>query len=109
MFRNNTPTSPFHPNATTFNPSRWLDAPPSKLKEMDRSYDLAFGAGRSTCLGRDIAEMELRKVFVEILRRFDLGLVDPVRTMGVCTCHQLWVQRGMWVRARAVERREVLG
>lgn len=45
--------------------------------------DLNFGWGKYQCLGKSIAYTELNKVFVELLRRFDFGLVDPTHPIKI--------------------------
>lgn len=54
------------PDAHLFRPERWLEAAPDARLRYDRTWELSFGHGRSTCLGRNIALMELGKVFVEV-------------------------------------------
>jgi cytochrome P450 len=49
-----------------FRPERWLEASPEKFKEMDSTLDLVFGYGRYQCLGKNLAFMELNKIFVEV-------------------------------------------
>lgn len=56
-------------DAHEFRPERWIEASPEKLKEMEDTVDLVFGYGRWQCLGRNVALMELNKVFVEVRRR----------------------------------------
>lgn len=46
---------------------------------MERTAELTFGYGRFKCLGQPVALMELNKVFVEILRRFNMTIVDPTK------------------------------
>ncbi|KAK2589590.1 hypothetical protein QQS21_012733 [Conoideocrella luteorostrata] len=53
-------------DADEFKPERWMDASPTKRKEMDETLDLVFGYGRWQCLGRNVAQMELNKIFVEV-------------------------------------------
>lgn len=49
-----------------FRPERWLDSPADKLHEMEATLELIFGYGRWQCLGRNVALIELNKVFVEV-------------------------------------------
>jgi cytochrome P450 len=49
-----------------FRPERWLEASAEKYKEMDSTLDLVFGYGRYQCLGKNLAFMELNKIFVEV-------------------------------------------
>ena len=53
-------------DAETFRPERWLEASPEALKEMEATSELAFGYGRYQCLGKNLAMMELNKIFVEV-------------------------------------------
>ena len=49
-----------------FRPERWLEGPQDKLRLMEGTLELVFGYGRWQCLGKNIALMELNKVFVEV-------------------------------------------
>lgn len=49
-----------------YRPERWLESSPEKLREMESTLELIFGYGRWQCLGRNVALMELNKVFVEV-------------------------------------------
>ncbi len=53
-------------DADLFRPERWLDSPGEKLKELELTLDLIFAAARYQCLGKNVALMELNKVFVEV-------------------------------------------
>lgn len=64
IFRN---TKTFGEDADTFRPERWLEArSPEKTKEMEDTLGLVFSYGRHACLGKNVALMELNKVFVEV-------------------------------------------
>jgi cytochrome P450 len=49
-----------------FRPERWLNIPAEKFREMDLTLELIFGYGRWQCLGKNIAFIELNKIFVEV-------------------------------------------
>lgn len=53
-------------DSDVFRPERWLEASEEKVKEMEGVVDLVFGFGKYQCLGRNIAFLELNKVFVEV-------------------------------------------
>lgn len=56
----------FGPDPDIFRPERWLDTDTDRIKEAERIWELTFGTGRFTCLGKSLALMELNKVFVEV-------------------------------------------
>lgn len=57
-----------------FKPERWLDAE-DQVAKMDAAM-YVFGMGARVCLGKEIALMEMHKLVPEIIRRFDLELLD---------------------------------
>ncbi|KAK0609885.1 pisatin demethylase [Bombardia bombarda] len=84
-------------DAAEFRPERWLEAGGEKLREMEATVELVFSHGKWQCLGRNVAMMELNKVFVELLRRFDFVLVDPTKpwksaNVGIFTQSEFWVK-----------------
>ncbi len=66
-------------DADTFRPERWLENTAETVQKYERVWELSFGAGRSTCLGRGIALMELNKAIVEVCFAFEV-------TLGVLKC-----------------------
>ncbi|GKT61749.1 pisatin demethylase [Colletotrichum tofieldiae] len=56
------------PDSQLFRPERWLEADVERLRLMEGTLELVFGYGRWQCLGRNVALMELNKVFVEVSR-----------------------------------------
>ncbi|KIH92465.1 Cytochrome P450 family protein [Sporothrix brasiliensis 5110] len=68
----------FGDDCELFRPERWLGVAADHYRVMDQTVMLDFGGGsRYECLGKNIAMIELNKVYVELLRRFDIVLVDP--------------------------------
>ncbi|KAK0708690.1 hypothetical protein B0H67DRAFT_673036, partial [Lasiosphaeris hirsuta] len=52
---------------------------------------------RWQCLGKNIALIELNKVFVKLLRKFDLCIVDPTppwksKNRGIFTQAEMWLR-----------------
>ncbi|RDW73551.1 hypothetical protein BP6252_07458 [Coleophoma cylindrospora] len=85
-------------DADFFRPERWIDESPKTLKEMENTLELVFSYGKYQCLGKNIAMMELNKVFVELLRHFDLNIVNPFQPLK-SECHGVFMQSEMWLTA----------
>lgn len=56
------------PSPQTFDPSRWIDTPPEHLKEMHR-YFVPFSKGSRSCLGIEVAKMELVLTFGNLFQK----------------------------------------
>lgn len=67
----------FGADANDFKPERWLKShtDPETLAAMER-YFLPFGAGSRSCIGRNVALMEIAKTITELVRRFDFELLE---------------------------------
>lgn len=59
-----------------WNPDRWLSEQEKQDKEMDHNI-LSFGAGKRSCLGKNIAMLELHKLIPAALLAFKLELDEP--------------------------------
>lgn len=68
----------FGEDADEFVPERWLGADEEHIRAMDNAI-FTFGAGSRICLGKNIALLEITKLVPELLRRFEVNLVDPQR------------------------------
>ena len=51
-------------DADLFRPERWFEG--EKIKDLELAWEVIFNSGRYQCLGKNIALMELNKVFVEV-------------------------------------------
>ncbi|KAK3386325.1 putative Pisatin demethylase [Sordaria brevicollis] len=102
----------FGEDADEFRPERWIEAKNAadeeekkgdsearaKLKEMEFSVDLIFGHGKWGCLGKNIALMELNKVFLELLRRYDFVVLNPMKPWD--SKHSgVFSQKDFWLKA----------
>ncbi|KAH8688780.1 BcABA1, cytochrome P450 monooxygenase [Talaromyces proteolyticus] len=67
----------FGEDSHVFRPERFLEAEPKRCAEMERNTELVFGSGQFMCLGKTIAFMELSKAVFELMRAFDLQVVNP--------------------------------
>ncbi|KAM0321505.1 hypothetical protein ACHAQA_010073 [Verticillium albo-atrum] len=85
-------------DAAEFRPERWLEVPLERQREMEATLGLTFGYGKWHCLGKEVALIELNKVFVELLRRFDLSLIDPTKPWN-SVCASIFMQSDYWMKA----------
>jgi cytochrome P450 len=67
----------FGADAEVFEPMRWLEAEPERLKEMEAIQGLTFSLGtRWECLGKRLANMEMSKVLFEVSAAFSISTPD---------------------------------
>ncbi|KAF2969724.1 hypothetical protein GQX73_g3801 [Xylaria multiplex] len=85
------------PDANLFRPERWLEADPDCARRMNMVVDLDFGFGKYQCLGKPVAMMELNKIFVELLRRYDFTIVNPQNPIKARSAI-FWVVDDFWLR-----------
>lgn len=62
----------FGNDANEFRPERWLEADGDQRILMERSV-LGFGGGKRICIGRHIAELEMKKVIPRLLLEFNVS------------------------------------
>jgi cytochrome P450 len=63
----------FGADAEVFEPMRWLEAEPERLKEMEATQGLTFSLGtRWECLGKRLANMQMGKVLFEVSAAFSI-------------------------------------
>lgn len=61
-------------DADIWRPERWLEFEEKGLTgEVDR-YNLAFGAGSRTCIGKNISLLEISKLVPQLIRKFEFAL-----------------------------------
>jgi cytochrome P450 len=53
-------------DAKLFRPERWLEGSPEEIRKKEINSEMVFGYGKYQCLGKNVAYMELNKVFVEV-------------------------------------------
>lgn len=96
LYRN---TETFGPDADLFRPERWLeDKDERRLEEMAKTVELVFGWGKNACLGKPIAQLEMRKTIAELLRRFNMSIVYPDHPFNSINRNGLFVQDSMFIR-----------
>ena len=77
----------FGSDAEEWNPDRWLQGGTEHVKRMDQ-HILTFGAGKRTCLGKNIAMLEIHKLVPALLMRYDIRLAEPAKD---------WRIRNSWI------------
>lgn len=65
-------TEVFGADAEVFRPERFLECDEKQRAYMLKTIDLSFGHGRWLCLGKNLAVMELNKIYVEVSCPFHL-------------------------------------
>ncbi|KAF2159886.1 hypothetical protein M409DRAFT_60477 [Zasmidium cellare ATCC 36951] len=93
-------------DAEDFRPERWLENDAETLARMERSW-CPFGLGSRTCLGKNISLLEISKAVPQLVRRFDFDLSDELRTEGLESTNEFFLQiTNFWVRVRSKQREE---
>ncbi|KAI9892091.1 MAG: hypothetical protein M1814_001797 [Vezdaea aestivalis] len=87
----------FGDDADLYRPERWIDNSPEQIQLMERQNELIFGYGKFGCLGKGIAFVEFNKIFVELLRRFDITPIDITKPWEILD-YGLQLHKGMFVR-----------
>ncbi|KAI1125283.1 cytochrome P450 [Nemania abortiva] len=83
-------------DADVFRPERWLEADAFRVTRMNAVVNLDFGFGKYQCLGKPIAMMELNKIFVELLRRYDFRIVNPDSPINARSAI-FWAAKDFWL------------
>jgi cytochrome P450 len=94
-------TTIFGDDVDVFRPERWFDGI-KDAKLMD-SHMLHFSAGPRTCLGKNIALVEIYKLIPQLVWEFDMELAHPDKEW-VTNNVFLNKQTGIWVKVRKRER-----
>ncbi|KAI8615375.1 cytochrome P450 [Chytriomyces sp. MP71] len=82
-------------DAKQFRPERWLE-----MEKQPSPFDYpVFHAGPRVCLGKQMAELEIVYVMVELVRKFDFEVLDPA-SVGYVTAVTLPIKNGLKVRCR---------
>ncbi|RDW80147.1 hypothetical protein BP6252_04785 [Coleophoma cylindrospora] len=89
-------TNLWGPDSKMFRPERWFEGSAEEIRRKESNLDLVFGYGRWQCLGKSVAQIELNKVFVELLRHFEFTIVNPQEpwksfSAGIFIQHDMWM------------------
>lgn len=66
-----------------FNPDRWL--PNDRLTDVQKSAFIPFSTGPRACVGRNVAEMELKLITSTVALGFDFELSKRQKERGLVT------------------------
>jgi cytochrome P450 len=69
----------FGDDAELYRPQRWLQSSSEQLSAMNRAL-LTFGAGPNTCVGKNIALLEMYKLVPSVLRAFEVSPLPSTRS-----------------------------
>lgn len=76
LFASQTPSgAPAYPDLEAWEPERWLTRHEEETKEMEHGL-LTFGAGKRSCLGKNIAMLELCKVVPALVLGFEFEVCE---------------------------------
>ncbi|KAL2759316.1 hypothetical protein ACRALDRAFT_2095118 [Sodiomyces alcalophilus JCM 7366] len=79
--------NPYWENASTFDPYRHLGK-----KDQSRRYNMwRFGFGPRQCLGKNVADIILRVIVAELLKRYQLSVVEEEGINGVELQADSWI------------------
>ena len=81
----------FGDDVEVFRPERYLDEPNGE--EMRRTVELVFGTGRWMCAGKQVALMELNKIFWEVSRRITAAALceEMIAIFGSPAAKGVWM------------------
>jgi len=77
----------FGADAERWNPERWLADRERETRSMEHSL-MTFGAGKRSCMGKNIAMLELHKLVAALCLKFRIELAEPDKE---------WEVRNTWV------------
>lgn len=87
----------FGNDAESFNPDRWMD--PARANYLDK-YMMAFGGGTRTCVGKNIALIELHKLSPLLVWNYRFEFHDGKKTQWHTRNTFFARQEGVIVRVR---------
>ncbi|KAI1811265.1 benzoate 4-monooxygenase cytochrome P450 [Poronia punctata] len=76
------------PNPDRFDPERWLDADPARLK-MREAQLIPFGYGARICLGKALATLEIKVLVANLYSRYETAMTSSTtpESMKQCSTH----------------------
>ena len=105
MFRADSVSDKYFPNAAAFDPARWLPEGSAGASSSAKRVSMPFGAGPRVCPGRYLALLEMKMVMATLLGQFDIEHVGtasgaPVREQLSLTMAPMGLHMRLRERAR---------
>jgi len=75
----------FGQDAASYIPERWLPYPLESEEEFTarttamKNADLTFGAGKRSCIGKNVSLLDIYKAIPLLFMKYDIQLVDPTK------------------------------
>lgn len=85
-------------SADEFAPERWLDRRDEKRREAFEGEYPAFNGGTRSCLGKQVAYLEIMMILSKLFKHFDLRICSE--TIDYTINIMLWVKGGLRIQAR---------
>ncbi|CAJ2511150.1 Uu.00g067750.m01.CDS01 [Anthostomella pinea] len=89
-------------DAGVFRPERWLTPDREALRLMEAAH-MGFSRGRRSCLGQNIAVMQMKKVIPALVVKFQMSLVDPDAPLDADFAPAVACSNSLYVRSEAKE------
>ncbi|KAL8931154.1 MAG: hypothetical protein Q9208_000258 [Pyrenodesmia sp. 3 TL-2023] len=67
----------FGPDVRAFRPERWLED--EEQTRMLHKSSVSFGKGSTSCVGKNVADVEMTKFLVQLFREYTVVLQDPLK------------------------------
>ena len=92
----------FGDDADTYRPERWLESQ-ERNQHMEK-YGMWWGYGDRRCTGRNLAQLQMQKLCVQLFREFEISSANPERRFT----HQRWAVGMFWDQSLRFRKRETL-
>jgi cytochrome P450 len=73
-------------DAKLFRPERWLEGSAEEIRKREIDVEMVFGYGKYQCLGKNVASLELNKVFVEVSGSNSLSTLWQTSNVNISSC-----------------------
>ena len=90
----------FGDDADVFRPERWMES--QEANQLMEDWGMWWGYGRRECAGKHLAQIQVRKLCLEILRRFEVTQVNPKRKF----LHKRWAVGMFWEQEMTFSKRK---